>query len=361
MKTGVLYKDTVYGANIGDYFQTLAAQQFFEKTDAYIPLEQTHVYKSDLEQTKVIMNGWYMGNPDNWPPSVDISPLFVSFHITPEAYDKLLDRDGVEYLKKFAPIGCRDVETQEILMYKGVEAYFSACLTLTLGLKYKNQEKSGEIIFADPYYEFHRNVERKLSVVPIGKALWTLLRHYTQVRKISRNIVYYPYVKKERRLLSKIERVLRSACFYRNYSGKFSDELLFKASFVTQKLPPSVTDQRAMRLEIAEGLINRYAKASLVVTSRIHVALPCLGLETPVLFITPDNPAKQINAHSIGRFKGLSDLFRILRYTPNKIVSDDEVLQEIDKIGLDTSITNKDNYKAYQKELFKKCQTFANS
>lgn len=359
MQNGLLYKETLGGRkNIGDYIQSIAAEQFFDKIDTYIHQEQMHEYKSDQGKTKVIMNGWYMSNPGHWPPSADILPLFVSFHITPEAYDEMLDSKGVEYLKKFAPIGCRDVETQEILLQKGIPAYFSACLTLTLGLKYKNQEKSGEIIFVDPYYEFHRNVKRNLSVIPIGKALITILCNYDQVKKISKNITYRPFVKKEWRLLSKVEHILRSACFYQSYRTKFSDELLFEATFVTHILFPSFTDKRVERLKLAKDLIKRYAKASLVITSRIHAALPCIGLETPVLFITPDKPSASMNMHSTGRFKGLSELFRIFRYTREKLETDDEQLRQIDKIGLDTNISNKDNYKSFQKDLLEKCREF---
>lgn len=359
MKNGLLYKETLGGRkNIGDYIQTIATECFFDKIDTYIHQERTHEYKSDQEQTKVIMNGWYMSNPDHWPPSAGILPLFVSFHITPDAYNKMLDPKGIEYLKKFAPIGCRDMETQEILLQKGISAYFSACLTLTLGLKYKDPEKSGEIIFVDPYYEFHRNVRHNLSVIPIGKALITILCYYSQVKKISKNIAYHPYVKKERQLLSKVERVLRAACFYQSYRTKFSDELLFKATFITHKLSPSFIDKRVERLELARELIRRYAKASLVVTSRIHAALPCLGLETPVLFVTPDSPTIGMDIHSTGRFKGLSDLFRILRYTRRKIGSDDEGLQRIGKIGLGTQISNKENYKSFQNDLSGKCREF---
>lgn len=360
MKNGLLYKETLgKRKNIGDYIQSIAAKQFFDRIDEYIQQERVDEYKSDGGQTKVIMNGWYMSNPEHWPPSADIFPLFVSFHITPAAYDKMLTPEGVEYLKKYAPIGCRDIETQEVLLKKGIPAYFSACLTLTLGLKYKSREKSGEIIFVDPYYEFHRDTRRKLSIFPIGKAIITILVHYNQVIKISRNIEYHSYLKKERRILRQIERILRAACFYQSYRTKFSDELLFKAAFITHKLQPSFIDQRLERLEMAQNLVERYAKASLVVTSRIHAALPCLGLETPVLFVTPDDPSIDLNRHSTGRFKGLGDLFRILGYNRGGLVAKDEELRQIDKIGLDTKIFNKENYKSFQKDLFDKCKIFA--
>lgn len=359
MKNGLLYKETLGSwQNIGDYVQSIAAEQFFDKIDSYIHVEHTSEFKSCPEHIKVIMNGWYMTNPENWPPSSDIIPLFISFHITPDASEKMLDTNGVEYLKKYAPIGCRDVETKDRLIEKGIPAYFSGCLTLTLGLKYKDNCKSGEVIFVDPYYEFHKNVKRNISLVPIAKAVFTLLCHYEKVNKISRNIKYQSYLGSKMKFLLPVERILRAACFYQCYKTRFTDELLTKAAFIHQKFSPSPIDSRSERFEVARGLIKRYAQASLVVTSRIHAALPCLALETPVLFTTPDDSSKGINNHSTGRFKGLIDLFRVLRYDGRNLVLDDEELRLIGKIGLDTKLSNKDLYKSLQRDLIEKCQQF---
>ena len=44
------------------------------------------------------------------------------------------------------------VKTKFRLAY-GIKSYFSSCLTLTLGIKYKSEEKSDEVIFVDPYYQ----------------------------------------------------------------------------------------------------------------------------------------------------------------------------------------------------------------
>ena len=42
------------------------------------------------------------------------------------------------------------------------------------------------------------------------------------------------------------------------------------------------------RFKIAKNLIYKYAKAKLVITSRIHCALPCLALNTPFIFVNKD-------------------------------------------------------------------------
>ncbi len=360
MKTGLLYKETLLGRkNIGDYIQSLAASQFFETIDYHIQQEYIDKFTTGGECVKVIMNGWFMSNPNNWPPSADILPLFVSFHITPGAYNKMLSHEGVEYLKKHEPIGCRDMDTMETLLKNGISAYYSSCLTLTLGLKYKENEKSGEIIFVDPYYEFHRNTNKRISLIPISKSIVTLLFNYRLVMKIAKRFFFKSLFVKRNKILYKIESILRAACFYRVYKTKFTDELLTQATYITHIQEPSPVDMSAERFEIANELVKRYAKASLVVTSRIHAALPCLGIETPVIFTTLDNPYKGKNIHSVGRFKGLSDLFRILVFEKNRLTTDDELLVKINKIGLDSCIVNKDNYNLYKKMLIEKCSAFA--
>ena len=51
----------------------------------------------------------------------------------------------------------------------------------------------------------------------------------------------------------------------------------------------------------AEELLSRYAKAQLVITSRLHCALPCLAMGTPVIFIHP-------KYHEDTRFAGLREI-----------------------------------------------------
>ena len=58
----------------------------------------------------------------------------------------------------------------------------------------------------------------------------------------------------------------------------------------------------------AEDFLRKYAEARLVITSTIHVALPCTGLETPVVFL--QNMDDSIE--STCRFKGLLDLLNVV-------------------------------------------------
>jgi len=121
--------------NAGDYIQGLAARQFLPEVDSFINRERLPAFSGP--PTKMIMNGWYMHRPQNWPPSADTIPLFVSFHLTPKTADSFLDDAHVAYLEQYR-VGARDHATLERFQAKGIDAYLSGCLILTLGHTYQH-------------------------------------------------------------------------------------------------------------------------------------------------------------------------------------------------------------------------------
>ncbi len=217
MKFGLLNYST-REVNVGDEVQSLAAKQFLPKIDQYF--HRDHVDATlTTEEVKLIMNGWYMWHPENWPfKNEHIKPLLTSFHIHKK---DMLKPEAVEFYKKHGPIGARDLHTLSLLQEKGVDAFFSGCLTLTL--KNKFDYRSNGIYVVD---------------VP------------DKIRK------FIP------------DRV--------------------KARYLTHTVSREHFDNHEYKFDLAEELLNKYARAKFVITSRLHCALPCLALGTPVLFI-PDN------------------------------------------------------------------------
>src|SRR5690606_5637430 len=107
------------------------------------------------EPIKLIMNGWFTHNHHNWVPAENIDPLFVSFHMNNTAAPFMLSEKGIAYLKKHEPIGCRDQFTADTLKAKGIDAYFSGCLTLTLDTyKVDDSERGDDIYIVDPLYSY---------------------------------------------------------------------------------------------------------------------------------------------------------------------------------------------------------------
>ena len=116
MKNALLVVSTGVGGkiNIGDYIQAVAAAQFLPSVDAFIERE-TELSEYEGEKIRMIMNGWYMNHPENWPPSPLIRPLFVALHINKCGLPAFLSTDSVNYLKTHEPIGCRDTNTVRLL------------------------------------------------------------------------------------------------------------------------------------------------------------------------------------------------------------------------------------------------------
>ena len=225
--------------NVGDDIQSYAAAQFLPSIDCVIDRESLDRFDNSDEPVKAIMNGWYMYNKSNWPPSEDIDPLWVSVHISESDYfgigEKFLTGPGAEYLRQYSPIGARDESTLEMLRRNGIDAYLSGCLTLTLP-RNDSAEKTDEILLVD--------------VDPASEQC--IRRHFPEERYIS---------------------------------------VTHKADPETYRLLPVKE-----RMERANALLRRYQSAKCVITSRLHCALPCLALGTPVLLLYKDEFASRIKS-----------------------------------------------------------------
>jgi hypothetical protein len=334
-KAVLVYEPGYMQQNIGDYVQSLAALQYFDnKSDLYLNREYLNQYQG--EPAELIMNGWFTHQPENWPPSKDIIPLFVSFHINSLSKTRLLSPEGVEYLKQHEPIGCRDKKTVELLTEKGVKAYFSGCLTLTLGKTYKSTKKSGKVYFVDPHFEKPKNP------IVLAKALLRLATDPQKMRDLSLKL----------RKNTSFKSLIVTSSFYNTYSAVFDDNVLLDAEYIQHYYPESQFKNENEKFELAKSLLRKYAQASLVVTSRIHCALPSLGMETPVLYV---NDAMQSES-SYCRLDGIVDLFTVLDYKEHELSARFNIPGG--KIDYSTPITNKSDYKVLKDKLIQQCEQF---
>lgn len=320
--------------NIGDYIQSLAARQFLTEPIEYLNREKLNEYCG--ETLKLIMNGWFVHEPQNWPPSKDIVPSFVSFHINSVAKDALLSPESLEYFKKWEPIGCRDNETVRMLVQKGIKAYFTGCLTLTLGEKYESKERCDKIYFVDPHFEY------KKSIVSLLSYLLVLLFNYKTIKKISNSMLGGISLKS----------LMKTTSFFKDYRKVFSESLLTKAIYVAQVINDSDFESDAEKFSYAEELIKKYAKAKFVVTSRIHCTLPCLALKTPVIYVENKNQSET----SYCRLDGLREFFNIISYDKGKMSS---LFCEL-KTKIDSNFTffNQNVHEKYKKALVEGCKRF---
>jgi hypothetical protein len=264
------YQSTHGIYNLGDYIQSLAARQFLPRVDCLLNRERLGAYEGP--DAKIILNGWFTHHPETWVPSPQLHPLFVSFHINQSAASRILSPAGVDYLRHHAPIGCRDQETLEALRRHGIDARFTNCLTLTLSSFRTHHAVKQDIYLVDPLFNFPE----------LGDLLQAPQRFLVALRT------------GEWRRLGRKARLLADV---------LSPELLASARVRRHVLPSAgVTDEQ--KFALAERYLEEYAHARLVITSRIHCALPCLAMGVPVVFLNAfDDPVDNC------RFGGLLDLF----------------------------------------------------
>ena len=229
MKYGLLYyKDT---GNIGDDIQSYAAERFLPRIDYLIDRENIESFVPvSKEYVCTIMNAWYVHDRYNFNFSPYIYPLFISMFFKDFPYE-----DGITYgidylndnvisdLKKYSPVGARDMHTKKIFDKLGIDSYFSGCMTLTI-------EKFSDIKKGD-------------YIVAVGL-----------------NDEEINYIKtKTDRPIKVIKQDVKQ--------GSFSDE-----NWITRR-------ERVVKL------LKLYQGAHLVITNKLHCSLPCLALETPVLLL----------------------------------------------------------------------------
>lgn len=320
MKYGTMTYISIEGYyNVGDYIQSLAAMQYLPEIDYYLNREQLDKYHG--EKMKMILNGWFMHKPTHWPPSNSIDPLFVSFHMNHLVEDHMLIDGKAEYLRKNAPIGCRDHFTVKKLRDHGIDAYYSSCLTTTLDIKYKSEEKDGKIYIVDPLWTSE-------SWKTVTKDVKTFIKSF-----INGNILKVNDVKTRLKQL-------------------IDPEILSKAEYLTHEYKETENEQT--RFERAESLLRKYARAQLVITSRIHCALPCLALGTPVIFINGGFN----KSTDICRFDGIIDNFNTINIDNEGNLNTNFDFKQGDRIRLDTIKQNPLRYKTYSDMLKKKCKEF---
>tara|TARA_B100000767_G_scaffold54109_1_gene49765 strand:- start:1099 stop:3543 length:2445 start_codon:yes stop_codon:yes gene_type:complete len=172
----------------------------------------------------------------------DINKFPPSNKITPifisvHINNEFLIIKNINYFKKYEPIGCRDEDTANLFRKYGIKSYFSGCLTLLFD-DYK--EKTGGKYLVD--------INTKCNYIP-NIEMDTL--KYTDYEIIEHDI----------------------------------------------NKNMSLTD----RINMALILLNKYQKAELVITTRLHCILPCRAFNTKSIFIHK-------NYKNDPRFQGLKEI-----------------------------------------------------
>ena len=226
-KYGVIYyKNT---DNIGDDIQTYAALKQLPRVDYFIDRENIDSFiPKEKGQVITLMNGWYLHKRFNFPISPYIYPILLSMHFS--SNDLYLQR-GYDFLEgyprevfsKYGKVGCRDLLTMEELAQKGYDTYYSGCMTMTIPPLKKKKTKD------------------YICAVDLKDNVFNALLEKSDIE-----------VKK-----------------------------------MTHWVDPAIYSLLSLekRMERVEEILSIYQNARLVITDRLHTALPCLAIGVPVILI----------------------------------------------------------------------------
>jgi len=222
-------------ANLGDNIQTIAQLGLIANSNSVLLIDRENVGRYEGSRRACIMNGWFAHNTEEWPPSKKIEPMFVSFHV---ADKRIVNGKNKKYYKKYEPIGCRDYSTVQKLDEVGIEAKFTGCLTLMLENPYSRLEKRDYVVVSDS----HPGPDAYENSAPPNKSAPNMFKKLIP-KKVQKDAVY-----------------------------------------VEHNVGPEAK-KYAKKMERSLELLELYAKAKTVITSRLHCALPCIAMGVPVVFL----------------------------------------------------------------------------
>lgn len=242
--------------NLGDDVQAYAALLHLSRVAAFIDRDRMDAVNLG-EPHVTLLNSWFKFNhPQGSPGSFwnAVSKRFgnlqygvpsPSIAAVPYGFylgkPKILEHGWADYLRQLGSIGCRNQYTIDRLAEAGVEGHLTGCLTMFLGELFPRPEKRSGVVFID----IDPAIER--TFIP--------------------------------------------------------SDLSRRAVRVSNFVPPSILNDPWSRFAAVARLIERLRTAELVVTRRLHGALPCIGLGTPVVAL-PDPEVTEARHRAQG-FSGI--------------------------------------------------------
>lgn len=216
--------------NIGDNLQFLTIEYLYQcmginkKDICRLKMNELRTYSGEhlvLPMNWALFDKNYMVE-DKIAISDNIEPVFLAMTIQSISYkEEYFNEYNINYLKRYEPIGCRDIVTKDVLRGYGIEAYVSGCLTSVFPKRSKNSGQS-RILLIDVPFETYQYIPKEIRDNAI-----TMTQQYYYSNSISIEQI--------------IDNVIKQYTYYKD-------------------------------------------NAKLVVTSRLHVASPCMAMGIPVVF-----------------------------------------------------------------------------
>jgi hypothetical protein len=175
--------------NLGDHIQIISGLRLLSRLGVeptrYIDRDNEIQSASGLDKEEgpvgILLNGWFKTNRAEWPPHPKFAPLIIGFHLRPFQSPELLSDASVDFFRRHQPIGCRDVYTETLLRSKGVEAFTSNCLSLTLSRRIEDPAAQTEVfvVSRDEHIKDH---------LPPSIGPYTFICHYSGSKDFAANM-----------------------------------------------------------------------------------------------------------------------------------------------------------------------------
>jgi len=210
--------------NLGDEMQSYAVLAHLNRVHSLLNRDQLAEVRSDVD-TACVFNSWFLIGDDLRRPAKSVKPIWHGF----AGWKETIYGDWMPYLKEQSQIqgsiGCRDFYTTGLLESAGIDAHCSGCLTLFLGksLPRRSGPRKGILFFDVP--------DAAEQYIPADI----------------------------------VRRAVRLSTF----------------------VPPGIIRNPLERWAAVARIADLVSSAELVVTRRLHVALPAAGFGTPVVAV-PD-------------------------------------------------------------------------
>lgn len=232
--------------NLGDEIQSIAAKNLLEslgcapKYTVDRDTQEIHMIKDEKlkvsEPIHVVMNGWFDSSYCDWPPSDLIDPLIISFHLNDMPKSK-----DYECLNPYLYEEKKDITLSEWW------------------------DKLKTPIGCRDQHTLNKFTAAEMDAYLSGCLTTTILpSKFTPLEK--RKKVYMVDLDPQE-------------------YHKLPEWIIKEAIRETHIFKSPIREERFAK---AQQMLNMYEDALLVVTSRLHVAIPCVALGTPVIFMKSD-------------------------------------------------------------------------
>ena len=270
--------------NIGDNMQQLASAQFMPYIDRFVEREDLDESWSDGgavsrgapaallgEHTKYVANGWYDYHMKVWPPPGHLDPVLTAVHFDGDVPKGISAAAKSYYYRRWPILGARDEITQRVIQQKtGVNGVWTGDSTWTLAPLCKRGDGEGGALggaLKDPAAA----AAAKYIIVDVDPGVLARL----------------------------VPKHIRDAAVYISHKAT----------------EPPLTSHELARYAGMHEYLRKYAcEAKLLITSRLHAAMPTAAMGTPVVLI--DDPATLMGgggAKGTARLAGLENVVHVLR------------------------------------------------